>query len=119
VEIESTPDGMDKLEWVDEFEGESWSDNSNGEGGENGENGATEDSQLYHYYAKTFENTGEFLVQCCPNCRQQDPHIYDSDLATPLHYAAAWGHAECVAVLLRHHAPINVVNSEGYSPLNV
>ncbi|KAM8716927.1 hypothetical protein ACLKA7_003747 [Drosophila subpalustris] len=113
LEIESTPDGMEKLEWVDEFEGESWSDNTSGGGG------AGEDSQLYHYYAKTFENTGEFLMQCCPNCRQQDPHLYDSDLATPLHYAAAWGHAQCVAVLLKHQAPINVVNSEGYSPLHV
>ncbi|KAH8377691.1 hypothetical protein KR093_006650 [Drosophila rubida] len=111
LEMESTPDGMEKLEWVDEFEGEeNWTENSNGGG---------EDSQLYHYYAKTFENTGEFLTQCCPNCRQQDPHLYDSDLATPLHYAAAWGHAECVAVLLKHQAPINVVNSEGYSPLHV
>ncbi|XP_034097383.1 LOW QUALITY PROTEIN: poly [ADP-ribose] polymerase tankyrase-2 [Drosophila albomicans] len=111
LEMESTPDGMEKLEWVDEFESEeNDSENSNGGG---------EDSQLYHYYAKTFENTGEFLTQCCPNCRQQDPHLYDSDLATPLHYAAAWGHTECVAVLLKHQAPINVVNSEGYSPLHV
>lgn len=119
LEVESTPDGMEKLEWVDEFEGESWSENSNGEGGEGGGNGATEDSQLYHYYAKTFENTGEFFMQCCPNCRQQDPHLYDSNLVTPLHYAAAWGHSECVAVLLKHQAPINMVNSEGYSPLHV
>lgn len=119
LEIESTPDGMEKLEWVDEFEGESWSGNEGNEGGGVGGGGGGDDSQLYHYYAKTFENTGEFLTQCCPNCRQQDPHLYDSDLATPLHYAAAWGHAECVAVLLKHDAPINVVNSEGYTPLHV
>lgn len=109
---------MEKLEWVDEFEGESWSENEGGGGG-GADSGASDDTQLYHYYAKTFENTGEFLTQCCPNCRQQDPHLYDSDLATPLHYAAAWGHAECVAVLLKHDAPINVVNSEGYTPLHV
>ncbi|KAH8409445.1 hypothetical protein KR222_005505 [Zaprionus bogoriensis] len=118
LEIDSTPDGMEKLEWVDEFEGESWSEHGDADAGEGG-GGGNDDSQLYHYYAKTFENTGEFLAQCCANCRQQDPHLYDSDLATPLHYAAAWGHAECVAVLLKHQAPINVVNSEGYAPLHV
>ncbi|XP_032591706.1 ankyrin repeat, PH and SEC7 domain containing protein secG isoform X2 [Drosophila grimshawi] len=110
---------MEKLEWVDEFEGESWSEGEGGGGGGGGGTGLGDDSQLYHYYAKTFENTGEFLTQCCLNCRQQDPHLYDSDLATPLHYAAAWGHAECVRVLLKHQAPINVVNSEGYTPLHV
>ncbi|KAH8287822.1 hypothetical protein KR018_001157 [Drosophila ironensis] len=109
LEIERTPEGMDKLEWVDEFE--SCSDNGGGGGGE--------DSQLYQYYAKTFENTGEFLSQCCVSCREQDPHLYDADLATPLHYAASWGHEECVRILLEHNAPINVVNSEGYAPLHV
>ncbi|EDW64010.1 poly [ADP-ribose] polymerase tankyrase-1 isoform X1 [Drosophila virilis] len=108
LEMESTPEGMEKLEWVDEFEGVSCSEHEGGD-----------DSQLYHYYAKTFESTGEFLTQCCASCREQDPHLYDSDLATPLHYAAAWGHAECVEVLLKHQAPINVVNSEGYTPLHV
>ncbi|XP_023170686.2 ankyrin-3 [Drosophila hydei] len=121
LEIDITPEGMEKLEWVDEFEGESWSSENTEGGGGGGGGGAVagEDSQLYHYYAKTFENTGEFLTQCCASCREQDPHIYDSDLVTPLHYAAAWGHVECVAVLLKHQAPINVVNSEGYTPLHV
>ncbi|XP_017043792.1 alpha-latrotoxin-Lt1a isoform X2 [Drosophila ficusphila] len=109
LEIERTPEGMEKLEWVDEFE--SCSENGGGGGGE--------DSQLYQYYAKTFENTGEFISQCCVTCREQDPHLYDADLATPLHYAACWGHEECVRILLEHSAPINVVNSEGYSPLHV
>ncbi|KAH8319007.1 hypothetical protein KR067_003754 [Drosophila pandora] len=109
LEIERTPEGMDKLEWVDEFENCS----------ENGGGGGGEDGQLYQYYAKTFENTGEFLSQCCVSCREQDPHLYDADLATPLHYAACWGHEECVRILLEHNAPINVVNSEGYAPLHV
>ncbi|XP_070133844.1 kinase D-interacting substrate of 220 kDa isoform X1 [Drosophila bipectinata] len=109
LEIERTPEGMDKLEWVDEFE--NCSENGVGSGGEDG--------QLYQYYAKTFENTGEFLSQCCVSCREQDPHLYDADLATPLHYAACWGHEECVRILLEHNAPINVVNSEGYAPLHV
>ncbi|XP_017063140.2 ankyrin repeat, PH and SEC7 domain containing protein secG isoform X2 [Drosophila eugracilis] len=100
---------MEKLEWVDEFENCS----------ENGGGGGGEDSQLYQYYAKTFENTGEFLSQCCASCREQDPHQYDAELATPLHYAAYWGHEECVRILLEHSAPINVVNSEGYAPLHV
>ncbi|XP_017038569.1 serine/threonine-protein phosphatase 6 regulatory ankyrin repeat subunit B isoform X1 [Drosophila kikkawai] len=108
LEIEQTPEGMEKLEWVDEFENCS----------ENGVSGGSEDSQLYQYYAKTFENTGEFLSQCCVSCREQDPHLYDADLATPLHYAASWGHEECVRILLEHNAPINVVNSEGYAPLH-
>ncbi|KAH8413390.1 hypothetical protein KR009_010531 [Drosophila setifemur] len=108
VEIERTPEGMEKLEWVDEFE--NCSENGGGGG---------EDSQLYQYYAKTFENTGEFLSQCCVSCQEQDPHLYDADLATPLHYAACWGHEECVRILLEHNAPINVVNSEGYAPLHV
>ncbi|XP_016939400.3 kinase D-interacting substrate of 220 kDa isoform X1 [Drosophila suzukii] len=109
LEIERTPEGMEKLEWVDEFE--SCSENGGGSGGE--------ESQLYQYYAKTFENTGEFISQCCVSCREQDPHLYDADLATPLHYAACWGHEECVRILLEHSAPINVVNSEGYAPLHV
>ncbi|KAI8042791.1 ankyrin repeat domain-containing protein 17 isoform X1 [Drosophila gunungcola] len=109
LEIERTPEGMEKLEWVDEFE--SCSDSGGVGGGE--------DSQLYQYYAKTFENTGEFISQCCVSCREQDPHLYDADLATPLHYAACWGHEECVRILLEHSAPINVVNSEGYAPLHV
>lgn len=100
---------MEKLEWVDEFENCSENGGGNGDG---------EDSQLYQYYAKTFENTGEFLSQCCMSCREQDPHLYDADLATPLHYAACWGHEECVRILLEHNAPINVVNSEGYAPLH-
>ncbi|KAH8374286.1 ankyrin repeat domain-containing protein 17 [Drosophila serrata] len=108
LDIERTPEGMEKLEWVDEFENCS----------ENVGSGGSEDSQLYQYYAKTFESTGEFLSQCCPSCREQDPHLYDADLATPLHYAACWGHEECVRILLEHNAPINVVNSEGYTPLH-
>ncbi|EDW78177.2 uncharacterized protein Dwil_GK24150 [Drosophila willistoni] len=113
LEIESTPDGMEKLEWIDEFE--SCAENTGvGPGGT-----ISDDSLLYHYYAKTFENTGEFLTQCCASCREQDPHVYDTDLATPLHYAAFWGHEECVRILLEHNAPINVVNSEGYAPLHV
>ncbi|XP_026834126.1 alpha-latrotoxin-Lt1a isoform X2 [Drosophila erecta] len=101
---------MEKLEWVDEFENCS----------ENGAGSGEEDSQLYQYYAKTFETTGEFISsQCCVSCREQDPHLYDAELATPLHYAACWGHEECVRILLEHNAPINVVNSEGYAPLHV
>ncbi|ALC38245.1 CG9121 [Drosophila busckii] len=112
METDSTPDGMEKLEWVDEFEGAECDEHSD-------EHSAEDDGGLYHYYAKTFENTGAFLTECCVRCRHQDPHLYDTELTTPLHYAAAWGHDKCVAILLKHQAPINVVNSEGYTPLHV
>ncbi|BFF94764.1 ankyrin-3 [Drosophila madeirensis] len=113
LEIESTPDGMDKLEWVDEFE--SCAENS----GQPTAGAGGEDSMLYQYYAKTLESMGEFVAQCCASCREQDPHLCDACLTSPLHYAAFWGHDECVRILLEHNAPINVVNSDGYGPLHL
>ncbi|EDW54328.1 serine/threonine-protein phosphatase 6 regulatory ankyrin repeat subunit A [Drosophila sechellia] len=110
LEIERTPEGMEKLEWVDEFENSA----------ENGAVSGEDDSQLYRYYAKTFETTGEFISsQCCVSCREHDPHLYDAEVATPLHYAACWGHEECVRILLEHNAPVNVVNNDGYAPLHM
>lgn len=36
-----------------------------------------------------------------------------------LHVASAWGHMECVTVLVENGAAIDIVNAQGASPLHV
>nr|XP_014096149.2 ankyrin-2 isoform X1 [Bactrocera oleae] len=123
METECTPDGMDNLEWEDEF-----IDNCTDCDQSGGEDVAqdAEDTSLYYYYAKTFERTGAIITRMdepyavSTNCGHlQDVHRVDALLMTPLHYAAACGHVECVRVLLSHGATVDAVNSDGYTPLHV
>ncbi|XP_054743032.1 poly [ADP-ribose] polymerase tankyrase-1 isoform X1 [Anastrepha obliqua] len=123
METECTPDGMDNLEWEDEF-----IENCNDCDQSGAEDVAqdAEDTSLYYYYAKTFERTGAIITRMnepyamSPTCgHQQDTHRVDALLMTPLHYAAACGHVECVRILISHGATLDAVNSDGYTPLHV
>lgn len=123
METECTPDGMDNLEWEDEFI-ENYTD-CDQSGGEYVAQDA-EDTSLYYYYAKTFERTGAIITRMdepyaisMNSGQKQDVHRADALLMTPLHYAAACGHVECVRVLLSHGATVDAVNSDGYTPLHV
>ncbi|XP_037809958.1 ankyrin repeat, PH and SEC7 domain containing protein secG isoform X1 [Lucilia sericata] len=125
VEVDTTPDGMDCLEWEDEFTADAdQMNNSNGTTDETIE----EFTSLYYYYAKTFERTGDIVSNlenyCCGhnNCNKiihQDPHTVDHMTMAPLHYAAITGDVECARILLEHGAKVNVTTAVGYTPLHV
>ncbi|XP_073826645.1 uncharacterized protein isoform X2 [Musca autumnalis] len=142
IEIETTPEGMDCLEWEDEFNGSNNSDNSNDETVE-------EFTSLYYYYAKTFERTGDIVSNlenyfCDHNKTKgasgagagaaasskasgngnslllaQDPHTLDHMTMAPLHYAAVGGDCECARILLEHGAKVDVTTAVGYTPLHI
>ncbi|KAL9928422.1 uncharacterized protein ACN427_005851 isoform 1-T1 [Glossina fuscipes fuscipes] len=120
IELDITPDGMDCLEWEDEFIADSDNESLNG----NDEH-MEEFTSLYYYYAKTFESTGSIVGRMENYCggrtsgKKQDPHTMDAMSMTPLHYAAACGHLECVRLLLEHGAAVNTTDSKGYTPLHV
>ncbi|XP_037960918.1 ankyrin-2 [Teleopsis dalmanni] len=109
IEVDCTPDGMDNLEWEDEFLA-NCTDTNNCAPDEI----EAEYTSLYYYYAKTFEQTGaiissiddmEFRNHCIMT---QDPHTMDALLMTPLHYAAVCGHMECTTILMDHGANPNL-----------
>uniref|UniRef100_A0A1B0BUV9 Uncharacterized protein n=1 Tax=Glossina palpalis gambiensis TaxID=67801 RepID=A0A1B0BUV9_9MUSC len=74
-------------------------------------------TSLYYYYAKTFESTGSIVSRMESYYRgrtfgkKQHPRTMDAMLMTPLHYAVACGHLECVRLLLEHGAVVNTTNS--------
>uniref|UniRef100_A0A1A9WK73 SOCS box domain-containing protein n=1 Tax=Glossina brevipalpis TaxID=37001 RepID=A0A1A9WK73_9MUSC len=121
IELDITPDGMDCLEWEDEFVADSDTDSLNG----NDEHMKEEFTSLYYYYAKTFEITGSIVSRIesyfggRASGKKQDPHTIDTRSMTPLHYAAACGHSECVRLLLEHGADANKIDSKGCTPLHV
>uniref|UniRef100_A0A1B0FID0 Uncharacterized protein n=1 Tax=Glossina morsitans morsitans TaxID=37546 RepID=A0A1B0FID0_GLOMM len=121
IELDITPDGMDCLEWEDEFIADCDNESLNGNDDEHME----EFTSLYYYYAKTFESTGSIVSRMESYCggraagKKQDPHTMDAMSMTPLHYAAACGHLECVRILLEHGAEVNTTDSKGYTPLHV
>ncbi|XP_061397142.1 ankyrin-1 [Musca vetustissima] len=145
IEIDTTPEGMDCLEWEDEFNASNNSDNSNDETVE-------EFTSLYYYYAKTFERTGDIVSNlenyfCDRNnsmgsataattagaggssnasvgngnaiLMAQDPHTLDHMTMAPLHYAAVGGDCECARILLEHGAKVDVTTAVGYTPLHI
>uniref|UniRef100_A0A1I8MXS8 Uncharacterized protein n=1 Tax=Musca domestica TaxID=7370 RepID=A0A1I8MXS8_MUSDO len=143
-EIDTTPEGMDCLEWEDEFNASNNSDNSTDET-------VKEFIALYNYYAKTFERTGDIVSNLekyicdrnnsmattssngnsssssssgCANqanaiLLEQDPHTLDHMTMAPLHYAAVGGVCECARILLEHGAKVDVTTAVGYTPLHI
>lgn len=106
---QTTPDGMDDLQWEDEIEQPSH---------EPAKEDTVDDewSVLYRYYAQIIESTGDLLANAM-NIR--DAHCLDAYHESPLHYAASVGSYECVELLLQHKAPINVTTSTGYTALHL
>lgn len=106
---EHTPEGMDDLQWEDEIEqpepinviedtvDDEW-------------------SVLYRYYARIIETTGDLLANAIS---MRDPHCLDAYQEAPLHCAASVGSYDCVELLLKHKAPINVTTSSGYTALHL
>lgn len=100
---EQTPEGMDDLQWEDEIEQPQ---------PEPTKEDTVDDewSVLYRYYARIIETTGDLLANAIS---MRDPHCLDAFQEAPLHYAASVGSLECVELLLKHKAPINVTTSTG------
>ncbi|XP_065358191.1 ankyrin-3 [Calliphora vicina] len=124
TEVDTTPDGMDCLEWEDEFTADAdQMNNSNGT-----DETIEEFTSLYYYYAKTFERTGDIVSNLenycyehnnCNKILHQDAHTVDHMTMAPLHYAAFTGDVGCARILLEHGAKVNVTTAVGYTPLHV
>ncbi|XP_013110675.2 ankyrin-3 [Stomoxys calcitrans] len=129
IEIDTTPDGMDCLEWEDEFNADANSVNAN-------DDTIEEFTSLYYYYAKTFERTGDIVSNLenyfCDRSTTsnssalghgsllaQDPHTLDHMTMAPLHYAAVGGDCECARILLEHGAKVDTTTAVGYTPLHI
>lgn len=108
-EGDQTPEGMDDLQWEDEIEQPLV---------EPAKEDTVDDewSVLYRYYARIIETTGDLLANAIS---MRDPHCLDAFQEAPLHYAATVGSYECVELLLKHKAPINVTTSTGYTALHL
>lgn len=117
TEVDTTPDGMDRLEWEDEFTVDTDDAMNN--------SASSADEALYYYYAKTFERTGDIFENYyyehnkCNKSVQQDPHTVDQMDMAPLHYAAFRGDVECARILLDHGAKVDVSTGFGYTPLHI
>lgn len=80
----STPDGMEGLQWEDEIVCP-WQKHVS----ENETEKEDEWSILYQYYASVIEKTGEMLANTIST---REPHCLDAFRKAPIHYAAAEGH---------------------------
>lgn len=127
-----TPEGMEGLQWEDEIIVESptttpsipTSATSAKENDEQRIVHAKADetekddewSVLYRYYASVIEKTGEMLANTISS---REPHCLDAFRQAPIHYAASAGSYECMELLLKHSAPINMTNNSGHTALHL
>lgn len=98
---ERTPDGMNELQWDDEFNIISDIDDD-------------EWTQLFRYYGQVIEKTHQYLITS-----KQDPHALDRHNLAPLHYAAMNGHLDCVRLLIDFGCSVNIETKDGYTALHL
>lgn len=106
---DSTPEGMEGLQWEDEIAQRQQSQKAKEDVFDD------EWSVLYRYYASVIEKTGEMLAN---TVNAREPHCLDAFQHAPIHYAATVGSYECVELLLKHNAPINMSTNTGYTALH-
>lgn len=106
---DNTPEGMDDLQWEDEIEQPP---------PETVKEDTVDDewSVLYRYYARIIETTGDLLANAIS---MRDAHCVDAFQESPLHLAASVGCYQCVELLLKHKAPINITTATGYTALHL
>ncbi|XP_059616519.1 putative ankyrin repeat protein RF_0381 [Phlebotomus argentipes] len=104
-EYDTTPDGMEGLEWDDEIDSrycfspdKEW-------------------LNLYTYYARMWENFGDMLTTASKI--RDDPHCLDYHHYAPIHYAAKHGHMICVKLLLDYKCPVDAVTHAGKTALHI
>uniref|UniRef100_A0A1L8DIU6 Ankyrin n=1 Tax=Nyssomyia neivai TaxID=330878 RepID=A0A1L8DIU6_9DIPT len=104
-EYDTTPDGMEGLEWDDEIDSrycfspdKEW-------------------LNLYTYYARMWENFGDMLTTASKI--RDDPHCLDYHHYAPIHYAARFGHMICVKLLLDFKCPVDAVTHAGKTALHI
>lgn len=104
---DQTPEGMDDMQWEDEIEQP-----------EPVKEDTVDDewSVLYRYYARIIETTGDLLANAIS---MRDPHSLDAFQESPLHYASTVGSSECVELLLKNKAPINLTTNAGFTALHL
>lgn len=106
---DTTPEGMENLQWEDEILQQQSQSQKAVEVDD-------EWSVLYRYYASVIEKTGEMLAN---TISVREPHCLDAFQQAPIHYAANVGSYECMELLLKHNAPINMSTNTGYTALHL
>lgn len=114
-----TPEGMDGLQWEDEILCQP--QKSNEPKADNISSDATTEkddewSVLYRYYASVIEKTGAMLAN---TISAREPHCLDAYRKAPIHYSATAGSYECMDLLLRHNAPVNMATDSGHTALHL
>lgn len=109
---DSTPDGMDGLQWEEEVTG------CGGGGNNDDDRGGDDDewSKLYTYYARVIEQTGAILST---TVKAKDPHCLDAYKHAPIHYAAILGDCDCTELLLRYNCPVDIRTPMGFTALHL
>lgn len=100
-----TPEGMGDLEWDEEIDTDrvyspdkEWLD-------------------LYSYYARMWENIGQVLDTAC---ELKDVHCLDRQQMAPIHYAAKYGHINCLKLLLvDYKSPVDIQTYSGQTALHL
>lgn len=114
-----TPEGMEGLLWEDEI-GQQISQpicsKSKDDTVEIVSEKDDEWSVLYRYYASVIEKTGEMLAN---SISTREPHCLDAFRQGPIHYAATVGSVECMELLLKHNAPVNMPTNTGHTALHL
>lgn len=109
---------MDGLQWEDEIQNITPQHQNDSISSDKSKQDLNDDewSVLYRYYASVIEKTGDMLANTI-NIRE--PHCLDAFRQAPIHYAATVGDYECMQLLLKHNAPIDMTTNTGYTALHL